>query len=74
MLQYTLTMLILLQADAGQYKEIDLSEFAYSSSRAAAPEIAAGISVDTGERFADIGYLIESKGAATAVSIAEAQG
>lgn len=60
--------------DEGAYKEIDLSDFAYSSSRTAVPSIAADISVDTGERFADIGYLIESKGAATAISIAEAHG
>ncbi|KAF6037389.1 ZC3H15 [Bugula neritina] len=59
-------------ADAQQYKEIDLADFAYSTSRVAAPSIAADISVDTGERFADINYLLKSKGAATAVSL-EAQ-
>ncbi|XP_067933855.1 zinc finger CCCH domain-containing protein 15-like [Watersipora subatra] len=45
-----------------QCKEIDLSEFAYSSSRSEAPAIAADISVDTGERFADLNYTLNTNG------------
>lgn len=54
-------------------KEINLSEFAYSNSRQAAPAISANISVDTGERFADINYLLNERGAAPAVSSQEVQ-
>jgi len=48
-----------------QVKEIDLTEFAYTASRAAAPPSVTpvgGISQDTGERFRDIQYELAKKG------------
>ena len=67
-------LIVLQNGDVQQCKEIDLSEFAYSSNRTATVDASTDISVDTGERFADINYLLDSKGAATAVSLQDAQG